>query len=89
MTITDKRQSSLCPLTFNGVTITESPTINILAFSIDQKLNWTHHINTVATRAGQKLGILRQVTHLLTPKNLPTIYKAQVRSVMEYSPLAW
>eukprot|EP00061_Rhincodon_typus_P002842 g18625.t1 len=56
---------------------------------IDQKLNWTHHMNRVATRAGQKLGILQQVTHLRTPQILSAIYKAQVRSVMEYSPLAW
>eukprot|EP00061_Rhincodon_typus_P019208 g9890.t1 len=80
MTITNKRQSNHSPLTFNGVTITESATINILGVAIDQKLNWTHHINTVATRAAQKLGILRRVTHLLTPQSLSTIYKAQVRS---------
>ena len=89
MTITNKRYSNHRPLSFNGVTITESPTVNILGVTIDQKLNWTHHINTVATRAGQRLGILWRVTHLLTPQSLSTIYKAQVRSVMEYSPLAW
>ena len=43
----------------------------------------------MATRAGQRLGIQGRVTHLLTPQSLSTIYKAQVRSVMEYSPLAW
>ena len=43
----------------------------------------------MTTRVSQKLGILRQVTHLLTPHSLSTIYKAQVRSVMEYSPLTW
>ena len=59
MTITNKRHSNHCPLTFNGVTITESPTVNILGVTIDQKLNWTHHINTVATRVDQRLGILR------------------------------
>eukprot|EP00061_Rhincodon_typus_P002481 g17687.t1 len=26
--------------------------------NIDQKFKWTHHINRVATRAGQKLGML-------------------------------
>eukprot|EP00061_Rhincodon_typus_P012210 g37801.t1 len=58
MTITNKRPSNQRPLTFIGVTITESPTIDILGVTIDQKLHWTHHINTVATRADQKLGIL-------------------------------
>ena len=77
------------PLTFNGIAITESPTVNILGITIDQKLNWTHHINTMATRAGQRLGILQRVTHLLTPQSLSTSYKAQDRNAMEYSPLAW
>ncbi len=89
MTISNKRDSNHLPLTFNGIIIAESPTINILGVTIDRKLNWTSHINTVATRAGQRLGILRRVSHLLTPQSLSTIYKAQVRSVMEYSPLAW
>eukprot|EP00061_Rhincodon_typus_P000730 g12588.t1 len=83
VTITNKRQSKHHPLTFVGVTITEFPTINILGVTIDQKLNWTHRINTVATRTGHKLGILLRVTPLLTPQSLSTIYKAQVRSVME------
>eukprot|EP00061_Rhincodon_typus_P004748 g23341.t1 len=61
LTITNKRQSNHCPLTFNGVTITETPTINILGVTIDQKLNWNHHINRVATGAGQNLRILRIV----------------------------
>ncbi|XP_078426247.1 3'-5' exoribonuclease 1 isoform X3 [Cetorhinus maximus] len=89
MIISNKRESNHCPLMFNGITITEPPTINILGATIDQKLNWTSHINTVATRAGQRLGILQRVTHHLTPQNLPTIYKEETRSVMEYSPLAW
>eukprot|EP00061_Rhincodon_typus_P005013 g23975.t1 len=58
MAITNERQYNHIPLTFNVVTITENPTIHILGVIIDQKLNWTHHINAVATRAGQKLGIL-------------------------------
>ena len=57
--------------------------------TLDQKLNWTIQIRMAATTAGQRLGILPQVTHLLTPHSLSTIYKSQVRSVVEYSPLAW
>eukprot|EP00061_Rhincodon_typus_P000993 g13392.t1 len=58
LTITNERQSNHYPLAFNGVTITESPTISIVGLTIDQKFNWTHHINRVATGTGQKLGIL-------------------------------
>eukprot|EP00061_Rhincodon_typus_P003045 g19146.t1 len=61
---------------YKVVTITEFPTITILGVIIDQEFNKTHYINTVATRAGQNLEILRRVTHLLTPQSLSTIYKA-------------
>eukprot|EP00061_Rhincodon_typus_P002464 g17630.t1 len=88
-TTSNKRQCNHRSLAFNGVTITESPLIKILGAIFDHRLNWTHHINTVATRAGLKLGILRQVNHLLTPQSLSAIHKAQARSVMEYSPLVW
>ena len=36
MTITNKRHSNHRPLTFNGVTVTESSTVNILGVTIDQ-----------------------------------------------------
>ncbi|XP_063862157.1 uncharacterized protein LOC135101791 [Scylla paramamosain] len=33
--------------------------------------------------------LLRRVKHLLSPDDLLTLYKAQVRPVMEYAPLTW
>eukprot|EP00061_Rhincodon_typus_P014531 g41602.t1 len=41
------------PLAFNGITIAESPTINSLGVTVDQKPNWSNHSNTVATKAAQ------------------------------------
>ena len=40
-------------------------------------------------RAGQTLGALRKVAHKLTREERVTVYKARVRSVMEYSSLCW
>eukprot|EP00061_Rhincodon_typus_P008916 g31968.t1 len=51
MTITNKRESNYLLLMFNGITFTESTTINNLEFASDQKLNRIGHINTVARRA--------------------------------------
>lgn len=43
----------------------------------------------MATRAGEKVGILQQITHLLIPLYLSAINKAQIRSVIKYTTLGW
>ncbi|XP_072017132.1 uncharacterized protein [Amphiura filiformis] len=57
--------------------------------TIDKKLTWAKHISNTAARAGQKLGALRRVANKLDVKWRATVYKAQVRSVMEYASLCW
>jgi len=77
------------PVTSNGAIITEALNVKIRGFIILQKLNWSRHIITVPTTAGQRLEILRGETHLLTSQILPPISKVHVRIVMEYSALVW
>ncbi|XP_067907747.1 ribonuclease P protein subunit p14 isoform X1 [Heterodontus francisci] len=61
----------------SSITIAEFPTINILWVTIDQKLNWTSHINTVATRADQRLGILCGLVKLWSALTLLGSYQNQ------------
>lgn len=84
MTILIMRELNYSPLIFNGVAIPQSHTLKILV-TIDQKLSWTRHVNTMLTRAGQSLGILWEVTYCLTPQTFPP----QFRTVIGYSLLAW
>ena len=89
MVISRKRSPSVCNLIFNGVPIPLTNEIKILGATFDSKLTWKKHISNVAGRAGQKLGALRRVSRKLDPTGRATVYKSQVRSVMEFSPLAW
>ena len=50
--------------------------------------NKKKHISTVCRKAGQRLGALRKVANKLDVKGKATVYKAQVRSVMEYACLS-
>ena len=59
--------------------------LEILGVTGDSKLTWTKHISNVSSRAGQKLGALRRVANKLDVRCRATVYKAQVRSVMEYA----
>ena len=43
----------------------------------------------ISKTAGQRLAALRKISSILDSKGVATVYKAQVRSVMEYSSLCW
>ena len=63
--------------------------INILGVEFDCKLTFEAHIKDTALKASRKITTLRKMRHLLDAEGLQTLYKSQIRSVMEYSPLAW
>ena len=60
-----------------------------LGVTFDSTLSFASHIKKVARTASQKLGSLRRILHLLNSESAQQLYKAQVRSVMEYACLTW
>ena len=74
---------------FDRGTLDLSESINILGVEFDCKLSFEAHIKDTALKASRKITTLRKMRHLLDAEGLQTIYKSQIRSVMEYSPLAW
>ena len=89
MVMSRKRTPSKLNLFFGNYKLTENNTLEILGVTFDSKLVWSKHISTIATRAGQRLGALRKVANKLDIQGRATVYKAQVRSVMEYASLSW
>ena len=58
--------------------------LEMLGVTIDSKLVWSKHLtNIILYRAGQKLGALRRVANKLDVVGRATVYKPQVRSIME------
>ena len=89
MTISRKRTPTRLDLLFGNTKLTEKEELEILGVTIDSKLTWTKHISNISSRAGQRLGALRRVANKLDTRSRATVYKAQVRSVMEYASLSW
>ena len=58
--------------------------IKLLGINVSKTLEWNTHVDTVAKRAGQHLGILLKAKRLLNTEGLATLYKTRVRSIMEY-----
>ena len=84
-----KREPSRPDLSFGNTKIKLSEQMEVLGLSIDKKITWTSHLSNVCRRAGQRLGALRRLANKLDAKGRANIYKTQVRSIMEYSCLAW
>ena len=76
-------------LKFGDDILAVKDSVNILGVEVDSKLSFDHHLESLARRASLRVTLLRRVSHLLDAKGLMTLYKAQVRPIMEYSPLTW
>ncbi|XP_072170188.1 uncharacterized protein [Diadema setosum] len=84
-----KRQPSRVDLHFGNTKITEVDELEILGITVDKKLTWNKHIRNISSRAGQRLGALRRVAPKLDAPGRATVYKGQIRSIMEYASLCW
>jgi hypothetical protein len=89
MVLSRKRTPSKLELYFGACKLPSVEELEILGVTIDSKLTWSKHISAISTKAGQKLGALRKVANKLDAKGRATVYKAQVRSIMEYASLSW
>ena len=63
--------------------------LEILGVIYDKALSFHQHILKISKKGAGKIAALRRISWLTTQKDLETLYKAQVRSVMEYAPLSW
>ncbi len=70
-------------------TIPLQDSVNILGVEVDSRLLFDRHLEKVAQKASQRVTLLRRLQHLLHADGLLTLYKAQVRPIMEYAPLTW
>ena len=76
-------------LTFNDTIIAEQSSLQLLGVSFDSPLSYRRHIRNIAVRANQRLGQLKKASPFLDCSSRDRVYKAFVRPIMEYCPLAW
>ena len=73
---------------FQGDTLAPQE-VEVLGVTYDHKLTFRSHIERLAREASGKLASLRRISHLLDSRGMEVLYKAQVRSSLEYACLAW
>ena len=60
-----------------------------MGLTYDKSLTFHNHILDISKKAAGKIASLRRITWLTNQKDLETLYKAQIRSSLEFAPLAW
>ncbi|MPC14307.1 hypothetical protein E2C01_007071 [Portunus trituberculatus] len=83
------RSSVPLSLDFSGKTLAPQDEVEVLGITYDCRLTFKSHIERLAREASGKLASLRRMSWLLDNRSLEILYKAQIRSSMEYGYLAW
>ena len=86
--VVSRTQHDIRP-TFNGMPLTPQREMKVLGVTYDAKLTFRSHIEQLARTAAGQLASLRRITWLLDERGRELLYKAQIRSTLEYSCLAW
>ena len=87
--ISRKHHQNFPPVFMNGHKLDISSSINQLGLSISSNLTWKRHINSIAKHASLKHGSLSRDRGNLSPSQLLTIYKSQIRPSLEYCSHVW
>ncbi len=64
-------------------------TASYLGCTLDQYLQWDVHINAVATKLSQKLGILKYLKKYVTQSHLIHLYKTPFQPCIDYCITIW
>jgi hypothetical protein len=89
LTISRKTTKDARSVTFLGEALKEEEYIKLLGVNITSTLDWSCHVSKIASNSGRLLGILRKAKRLLPSAALATLYKAKVRSTIEYCGPIW
>ena len=73
----------------NGIAIEKVSTTKYLGVFIDDKLNWTPHINYICGKLRKSIGILKRVKIFLTERTLITLYYSLLYPYITYCHLVW
>lgn len=60
-----------------------------LGLTIDNRMNWSHHINSIANKISRNIGVLKKVKGLLPRKSLIQIYNSLILPYLNYCHVIW
>ena len=84
-----KSLDSQITIKINNDIIKQVPSVKFLGVTIDQKLTWTNHINSVLKSITKSTGMIAKLRHYTNKNTLKLIYYALVYPYLTYGNLVW
>jgi len=76
-------------LKIDGNSISQVASTKFLGIYIDQFLTWDEHIKITANKLAKNIGIIRKISHLLSPKILTNLYYTLIDPYLTYGNIVW
>ena len=77
------------PIYMNYQLINEVDTHKHLGLYLSNDCKWHEHINSIKTKAWQRVNVMRRLKFILDRKSLQIIYFSFVRPLLEYADIVW
>ena len=72
-----------------GKTVRESESLKLLGVTIDCRLNFNDHINSVCRKASQRIGVIMRLRNLIPTMAKLQLFKSAILPHLTYCHLAW
>ena len=76
-------------LPVHGSDLQSCDNIKVLGVTLDSKMSFTPHINSICTRASRQINALRRLSRFLNTETRLSIYKSFIFANFTYSPVPW
>ena len=85
-----KKDNEISPLKINDHVIEQVSSYKYLGVTIDDKLQWSEHINNIRSKANKRLYFVRKLGQFKVDKTLITLfYKSIIESILTFCITCW
>ena len=76
-------------IVINNIPVPRTGTYTCLGVSLDERLTWEKHINTICAKVGAGIGVMRRMKPFVPPETLKLTYEALVQPYFNYCSPLW
>ena len=84
-----KNIGNQCKIYLANVEIAQTNIAKFLGVLIDNNLSWKNHIEHIAKKIAESVGIIKRIRHTLPLKTLNTLYNTLILPYLNYCNIIW